>query len=186
MNTIEENRYIRAVKNAIPREAHFHMPRPPRGQWMDLRCPNCNSSDLKKASLAYEEGLTRGTSKSRFRALLFGEDGPNVVVGTAVMKGMYQTELSRALRPPKKRSYGKLLLWAGIVSVVSLIFYTHTVMSSTSLVSALPVVMFGVMGAVVLLASLAVIWRHNQLVYPRQYAEWDRSFVCLRCGAIWK
>jgi len=31
-------------------------------------------------------------------------------------------------------------------------------------------------GTVVLLASVAVIWRHNQLVYPRQYAEWDRSF----------
>ena len=160
------------------------MPRPPRGQQMDLRCPNCGSTDLKKASLVYEEGSSRIKARSRLRGVSFGDEGPNVVVGTAVMKGMYQTELSRALCPPKKRSYGKLLLWAGIVSVVSLIFYTHTVMSSTSMVSAFPVVMFGVMGAVVLLASLAVIWRHNQLVYPRQYAEWDRSFVCQRCGAV--
>ncbi len=151
---------------------------------MDLRCPNCNSSDLKKASLAYEEGLTRGTSKSRFRALLFGEDGPNVVVGTAVMKGMYQTELSRALRPPKKRSYGKLLLWAGVVSVVSLIFYSHTVMSSASLVSALSVVMFGVMGTVVFLSLLFMIWRHNHLVYPRRYEKWERAFLCKRCGGV--
>jgi len=81
-----------------------------------------------------------------------------------------------------KWSYGKLLPWAGIVSIVSLIFYSHTVMSSSSIVSALPVVVFGVIGTVALLASMAVIWRHNQLVYPRQYAEWDRSFVCQRCG----
>ena len=26
---------------------------------MDLRCPKCNSTDLKKVSLAYEEGLFR-------------------------------------------------------------------------------------------------------------------------------
>lgn len=151
---------------------------------MDLRCPNCHTSDLKKVSLVYHEGLSRVRTKSRLRALLFGDDGPNVIVGKAVMKGMYQTELSRALRPPKKWSYGKLLLWAGIVSVVSLIFYTNTVMSSSSMVSALPVVVFGVIGTAVLLAWVAVIWRHNQLVYPRAYDQWERSFVCQRCGAV--
>jgi hypothetical protein len=149
---------------------------------MDLRCPSCHASDLKNVSLAYQEGLSRVRTKSRLRALLFGEDGPNVIVGTAVMKGMHQTELSRALRPPTKWSYGKLLLWAGIASVISLIFFTRTVMSSSSVVPSLPVVVFGVIGAVVLLASMIVIWRHNQLVYPRQYAEWQSLFLCSRCG----
>src|SRR5216684_4446924 len=182
--TATESRYKHSLGYAIPREAHFHSSRPPQGNQMDLRCPTCQSSDLKKVSLAYQEGLSRLKAKSRLRGLLFGEDGPNVIVGTAVTRGTYQTELSRALRPPKKWSYGKLLLWIGFVSVVSLIFYTHTVMSSSSMVSALPVVMFGVIGAVVLLALLAVIWRHNQLVYPRAYDQWGRSFVCQRCGAI--
>src|SRR5882724_6880966 len=135
MNTIEEKRYIRAPGNAIQGEAHFHSPWPPLGRRMDLRCPNCNSSDLKKVSLAYQEGLSRRTAKTRLRALLFGEEGPNVIVGKAVTYGIQQTELSRALRPPKKWSYGKLLLWAGIILVISLIFYTHTVTSSSSMVS---------------------------------------------------
>jgi len=45
----------------------------------------------------------------------------------------------------KKWSYGKALVRAGIVSAISLIFYTHTVMLSSSMVSALPVVLSGVM-----------------------------------------
>jgi len=97
---------------------------------------------------------------------------------------MQETEFARRLRPPKKWSYGKVLLWAGILSVISLVFYTNTVMSSSSMVSGFPVVVFGVIGTAVLLASVAVIWRHNQLVYPRAYDYWERSFVCQRCGAV--
>src|SRR6266481_1109897 len=63
-------------------------------------------------------------------------------------------------------------------------FYTNTVMSSSSMVSGFPVAVFGVIGTAVLLASVAVIWRHNQLVYPRAYDYWERSFVCQRCGAV--
>ena len=151
---------------------------------MDLKCPNCGNTNLKKVSLVYEEGLIRTRTKGRLKGLFFGDEGPNVVVGTSVSNGTYQTEMSKRLRPPKKWSYGKLLLWAGILSVISLIFYTNTVMSSSSIASVLPVVMFGVIGTVVLLASVAVIWRHNQLVYPRACDRWERSFVCERCGAI--
>jgi hypothetical protein len=151
---------------------------------VDLRCPNCQTSDLKKVSLAYQEGLSRVRTKSRLRALLFGENGPNVIVGTAVTQGTHQTELARALRPPKKWSHSKVLLAAGTVSIASLIFYTNTVMSSPSQVSGFPVVVFGTIGMIVLFASLAAIWRHNLLVYPRQCAEWERSFICQRCGAV--
>ncbi len=151
---------------------------------MDLRCPNCHTSDLKKVSLAYQEGVSRARTKSRLRALLFGEDGPNVIVGTAVMKGVYQTDLSRELRPPKKWSYGKVLLWAGIVSVISLIVFTHTVMGSSSMISALPVVVFGGIGLGVFLVLLLLVWRHNLLVYPQRYSRWNASYVCQRCGAL--
>jgi hypothetical protein len=151
---------------------------------MDLRCPHCNSSDLKKVSIAYKEGLSRGTARTGFRALLFGEDGPNVIVGRAVTNGTYQTELSKSLRPPRKRSYGKLLLGAGLVSLTSLIFYIHVVMANASKSSAMPVVLFGAIGTSVFFVLLFVAWRHNHLVYPRQYDQWNRSVVCQGCGAL--
>src|SRR5580698_408720 len=81
MNTIAGHRYIPARDNAIQREDHFLAPRPPRGKAIDLRCPDCNSSALKRVSLAHEEGLFRTTSRSRLRGFLLGENGPNLVVG---------------------------------------------------------------------------------------------------------
>lgn len=151
---------------------------------MGFDCPKCHSSNLKRASLAYQEGLSRVAAQSRLRGLVFGDDGPNVVVGSDVTNGVIQTDLSKALRPPKKWSYGKLFLGAGLVLLVSLMVYIHFVMGSSSTVSGLPVVVFGVIGVGVLLLLLLSVWRHNLLVYPRQCAEWDRSFVCQRCGAV--
>ena len=151
---------------------------------MDLRCPNCNSSDLKKLSLAYQEGLTRGTARTRLRALLFGEDGPNVILGSAATNGVYQTELSKSLRPPRKRSYGRLLLWAALVSFVWLSSYIHVVMASALKVSSLPVVVFGAVGVSTFLIVALATWRYNQLVYPRRYEQWNRSVVCQRCGKV--
>lgn len=151
---------------------------------MDLRCPNCNSQDMKKVSVVYEEGVSRTKEQTRLRALLFGDEGPNVILGSAVTNGTRETELSKSLRPPKKWSYGKLLLWAGFVSVISLIFYIHFVMSSSATVSGLSAVVFGAIGLGVFVVLLLSVWRHNHLVYPRQYAEWDRSFICQRCGGV--
>jgi hypothetical protein len=184
MNITPENRYIRAVGNAIQGEAHFHMPRPPRGQRMDLRCPNCNSLDLKKVSLAYQEGVYRVDTRTRLRAFLFGSEGPNVIIGKAVTQGVHETQLSERLRPPMKWSYLKLIGWSVVVSLVTLIVYVHSVMGSSTKVSSLPAMVGMFVVATGFLFLFFVFWRHNHLVYPRQYAEWDTSWVCQRCGGI--
>ncbi len=184
MNAVAGNRYIRAVGNAIQREAAFYSPQPPRVMAMDLRCPNCGSIDLKKASLVYKEGSSRIKARSRLRGLSFGDEGPNVVVGTSVTNGTYQTDLSKRLRPPKKWSYGRLLLGAALVALASLIFYVHVVMSSWTKSSGMSVAVLAVLGFSVLLIASFLTWRHNQLVYPRQFAEWNASWLCSRCGGI--
>src|SRR6185312_5496818 len=61
---------------------------------MELQCPNCKSTDLKKVSLAYQEGLQHVTTRTRLRGVVVGSDGPDVVVGRATTKGMLQTEIS--------------------------------------------------------------------------------------------
>jgi|SRR5579862_157142 len=187
MSTKTEFQYQNeSLRKAVPRDASFDSRGAPRAYGRELRCPNCLGVDLKKVSLAYEESVSRITAITRFRGLLFGNDGPDLVFGRSVTKGERKTKLASRIRPPKKWSYGKLFLGAGLVSVVSLILYIHFVMASSEKVSGLPVVVFGVIGTVVLLASVAVMWRHSQWVYPRKYAEWDRSFVCERCGVVSK
>jgi hypothetical protein len=57
-------------------------------------------------------------------------------------------------------------------------------MGSSTKVSSLPVVVGMFVLAIGSLVSLFVIWRHNHLVYPRQHAEWNDSWVCQRCGGV--
>ena len=151
---------------------------------MDLRCPKCNSTDLKKVSLAYQEGRFRVDTRTRLRGVIVGEGGPNVVVGRAATRGTQQTELSKTLSPPEKWSYLKLIIWSVVFSSVALVVYVRSVMSGPTPASSLPVKLYAVLAPLAFVLVVALFWRHNHSTYQRQYAEWDRSFICERCGAV--
>ena len=151
---------------------------------MDLRCPKCNSSDLKSVSVVFQEGRFSVNTSSRLRGVAVGAGGPAVVIGRATTRGQQQSDLSKKLSPPKKWSYGKLILWSVGVSFVALIVYVRSVMSHPGPASSLPVTLYAVMFPVAIALLLAAIWRHNHSSYSREYAEWSRSFVCERCGTV--
>ena len=157
-----------------------------RGGPMELQCPNCKCTDLKKVSLACQEGLQHLSTRTRLRGIVVGSDGPDVVVGRATTKGMQQTDISKALTPPKKWSYLKLLGWSllGFLSLGWVVFYVNTVTNNSSSVSSLPVTVFAVLSACLFVALCFLYWNHNNSTYPRQYARWDRSFICERCGTV--
>src|SRR5258708_27556606 len=104
---------------------------------MDLRCPKCNSTDLKKLSLAHEEGLFRSEGRTRLRAVVVGGGGPDLVVGRATTQGTHQSALSKKLTPPVKWSYLKVTGWSLLlfVCVGWLVFYVNTVTTNSSSVS---------------------------------------------------
>lgn len=151
---------------------------------MDLRCPSCNSTDLKRLSIAYQEGRFSVNTNSRLRGVVVGAGGPDVVIGRATTRGVQQSDLSRKLGPPTKWSYRKLLLWSVAISLVALVVYVRSVMSQPGPASTLPVTLYAIGFPIVLGVLLAVVWRHNHSVYQRQYAGWDRSFICQRCGTV--
>jgi hypothetical protein len=151
---------------------------------MDLRCPNCSSVDLKKVSLAYQEGLLRVRSRTRLIGLVLGDGGADLVGGRAATRGIQQKELSKVLSPPKRWSYVRLNFWATITTFAALGIYIVFVASSPPPVSTLPVKMYVVLAPVVLLILVVMFWRHNHLKYPQEYSHWNRSFICQRCGAV--
>lgn len=151
---------------------------------MDLRCPRCNSSDLKSLSVAYQEGRFSANARSRFRGVVVGDGGPDVVVGRVTTREVQQSDLSKRLSPPTKWSYRKVVLWSVAVSFLALVIYVRSVMSHPGPASSLPVTLYAVIFPIVLVALLAAIWRHNHSTYSREYAEWSRSFVCERCGTV--
>jgi hypothetical protein len=65
-----------------------------------------------------------------------------------------------------------------------LVFYINAVATNATTLMSVPLAMFGLVGALAVSGLVFLAWRHNQSTYQRQYAEWDHSFICQRCGAI--
>ncbi len=159
-----------------------------RGGPMDLQCPNCRSTDLKKVSLSYQEGLQHVSTRTRLRGFVVGSEGPDIVVGSATTKGTHQTEISKRLSPPKMWSYQKIIRWSvlSFLSLDWLVFYVNTITSNSSVVLSAPLILYGVFSSCIFALTLVLAWRHNHSTYERQYDEWNRSFICKRCGAVSK
>ena len=151
---------------------------------MDLRCPKCNSNNLKRVSLAYQEGTYRVDARSRIRGLLFAAGGPGILVGRTSTRGSQQSALSKRLSPPTKWSYVKLVGWSGVVTLIALVIYVQHVMSTPVPASSLPVKLYVIFAPVVVLLLVGIVWRHNHSIYERDYVHWDRSFICQRCGCV--
>jgi hypothetical protein len=153
---------------------------------MDLRCPKCNSTDLKKVSLAYEEGLFRSEGRTRLRAVAVGSGGPDLVVGRATTRGTGQSSISKKLTPPVKWSYLKVIGWSVLlfVCVGWLVFYVNTVTTNATTVSSAPLTLFALIYGAIFALLLFLVWRHNHSSYQTQYARWDKSFICERCGTV--
>jgi hypothetical protein len=151
---------------------------------MDLHCPNCQSSGLRKLSVAYQEGRFRVDTRTRLGGVVVGEGGPNVVVGRTTTRGIEQTELSKRFSPPAKWSYKKFVLWPAIVSFVALVVYVRSVMSGPGPATSLPVTFYAVLAPAAFIFLVAVFWRHNHSTYQRQYTQWNQSFICERCGRV--
>lgn len=153
---------------------------------MDLRCPKCNSTDLKKVSLAYQEGLFQTEARSRLRAVAVGGGGPDLVVGRATTRGAQQSALSKKLIPPVKWSYLKVIGWSVLVFVCVgwLVFYVNTVTTYGATVSSAPLTLFVLIYGAIFALMLFLVWRHNHSSYQTQYARWDKSFICERCGTV--
>jgi hypothetical protein len=130
---------------------------------MDLRCPKCNSTDLKKISLAYEEGLFRSEGRTRLRAVAVGTGGPDLVVGRATTRGTEKSALSKKLTPPAKWSYLKVIGWSALVflCVGWLVFYVNTVTTNATTVSSDPLTLFAVISAAVFVFLLFLVWKRN-------------------------
>ena len=153
---------------------------------MELRCPKCNSTDLKKVSLAYQEAHYRASARTRLSAALVGGNGPDLVVGRATTQASQQSTLSKRLSPPAKWSYLKVSSWTllAFLCLGWLVFYVNTVTTNSSTVSSTPLALFVALSVAIFGLSLFLVWRHNHARYAQRYADWDHSFICQRCGTI--
>ena len=153
---------------------------------MDLRCPQCNSTDLKKLSLVYQEGFSQVNTRSRLRAIAVGSDGPDMIVGRITGRGTAQTELSKASSPPRKWRSGKLLRYwfFGLVVGSWVVVALDWSKTDSKTVISIPFLAFAVACVGVFVVLALGLWKHNRSTFPKEIARWNRSFVCGRCGAV--
>jgi hypothetical protein len=50
--------------------------------------------------------------------------------------------------------------------------------------SPLPMELYGLVAPCFFVVLVLVTWRHNHSTFPRENAEWDRSFMCQCCGSV--
>jgi hypothetical protein len=151
---------------------------------MEFRCPHCGGMELRKVSVVYQEDRYQLRARTRHGGLLLGTDGPDFVLGNSHTAGVLQTELSKKLQPPGRSSYLKLVGWFALGSLVALVAYLQWVMSRSTRASSLPVAAFVLVVPPLFFLLAYFVWRHNRREYPRKYAEWERSFMCRRCGEV--
>lgn len=153
---------------------------------MELRCPKCNSTNLKKVSLAYEEGASRTQAETRMRAAVVGGSGADLVVGRASTSASHESALSKKLRPPAKWSYRKLVFWSALLFVCGgwFVFYINTITRNAPTIISPTLAEYALVAGLVLAVILAVVLGYNLSVYPKHFAEWDRSYVCQHCGMV--
>ena len=62
-----------------------------------------------------------------------------------------------------------------------IIFYTNTITKKSAVVA---LTLFALLSTATFPLLLLFFWRHNQTTYKRRYSEWERSFLCQRCGTV--
>jgi hypothetical protein len=148
-----------------------------------MECSICQSTNLVKVSLAYEQGLSEYKGRSRSSGLSLGTGGLGLWGGRAKTAGTFQTRLSARLSPPIKWSYWTAFKW-WLVGLIILWFVGTAVQENAhnpnEFSRGFGWTLDAYAGALVFLWWL--IWRHNRRVFPVLRQRWERSFLCRRCG----
>lgn len=141
-----------------------------------MKCIQCDSENVIKASLAYEMGTSSGSMNSVGVGL--DADGAGPMIGRS--SGQIQSRLAEKLAPP--RQDGSELISGGIMAGVTaaLLIYlfdpTPRSFSGLIIVFVIPLIVGGY-----------VYNAAKEQNEPKRQAAWeryDRLWVCLRCGDI--
>lgn len=140
---------------------------------MDLACPKCNTSEVRKLSMIYNEGLSIINTVSHGSGAAVGSGG-GMAFGShsSHTSGRQQTALSKQAAPPDKKHW---ILWstgAAICGFMALGSLSHP--GFGLLVS---------VGLTALCVKFALSGKkYNAEVHPDLMQRWDQSFMCNRCG----
>jgi len=142
---------------------------------MSYSCPKCASSEVRKLSLVYNEGLSTINSQS-FSAGSMAGSGGGMGWGTAstATVGRQQSALSKQAAPPPRKAW---LFWGFVAGLFGLMGVSSLAHPGISTLVCLGIAAWSVRQ---FLSARA----YNATVHPDLLQRWERSFLCNRCGEM--
>lgn len=142
-----------------------------------MQCTQCNSDNVQKLSLVYEQGTQniQTTGYTTGSGVGVGSGGLGVGFGSTrtTTTGKSQSIVAQKAAPPDKKS-----LVLPIVMVIGGIFFLMASFKGGWAI---------VLGWGLIAAGGFMIWKgyqYNKNTYPPLYTEWQRSWFCNKCGSI--
>lgn len=142
----------------------------------ELRCQSCGGDDIQKFNMAYLSGSSTFSSTTSATTKGFWDVFPTSTT-SAYTSGQQISGLAGMLAPPQpKRAKGWII--GGCVAL----FY------APALIGAFPIQGSLILGGILLLCGYNVwrIRRYNATVYQPAYDRWTQSWICNRCGEIFR
>ena len=135
-----------------------------------IACTKCGSSEVRRLSLIYEEGLSHSATQSQtaFGGAAFGSTASTFSTGTS------QTALSKKAAPPTKKH---TILWALLAGFLG--FCTVAGIANFSFWT----LVFGGLTYLAVMKSLKAK-AYNAMAFHEEHERWQRSFMCNRCGGV--
>lgn len=151
---------------------------------MALVCPSCESHEVRKVSLVYEEGFQKTRTKTIFGGGAISLLGPVFGLGAAYSRGTSQSLLAERLAPPR---------------VPRPFFYAVIAFLVIGIVGLLPPILIGIIFGNIAYHFVVFIWFAALIAYPcyvfiremallrgyqKKLSDWNQLFMCNQCGHI--
>ena len=137
-----------------------------------MHCPTCQSDNVQKLSLVYEQGTQKIRTKGRTRGGGVGIGRGGLLAGagsaTTTTTGKSQSIAAEKAAPPDKK---QMMLPVGIIAAGILIGFKAVLV-----------------GLALVAIGGFIFWKfhqYNKQVFPPLYAQWEKSWLCNRCGTIY-
>lgn len=134
-----------------------------------MECPQCKSDNTQRLSVIYQSGTQQIQTRSRTYGGV-GGSGFGLGGATTNTSGTQQSYLAQLAAPPKKKplAVAVLLVLAGIGCCM----YVHALLG------------VALIGTGAFLGYKAFTFNRDE--YPGQYAIWQKSWHCNKCGATYE
>lgn len=132
---------------------------------MDLACPKCRSDNTQKLSLAVEGG----TFSSKATTLGVGASGGGAGLMAASTNGSSTSQLAQKHAAPTKAPAISGGVGIVVVAWIASLFIGNWVFAVGCLLAA---------------ACAIWGWKYNFKDYPRELAEWNAKYLCMRCSDL--